>query len=239
MFSALSEEEINQYISRQNFLLSQQCEDGMFKKLLVLISFLQIGFLLSSSLVATFIYKPYCKYLKSQVIEEEEYKYEELYLLDDYQDLIKEDVSNLKNTYLIENTPEGQVTMCYDNDEEGFLYWSSKIISFKYLETVARRYVIQNKCVNIYQGYEYINDEIESETESEDDKEKVEEKESVFMKKKNTNETNRVAKIFIRNKFKYKGKMSEMSILKNEVKKKEFSFSDYKKMNAMNVLYSC
>ena len=49
--------------------------------------------------------------------------------------------------------------MAYDNSIESYIYYSkTKDIPYKYLETVSRKYVIDNKCLNIYVDYkeEYI-----------------------------------------------------------------------------------
>ena len=49
--------------------------------------------------------------------------------------------------------------MCYNKETNSYFYYSkSKDIPYKYLETVARKYVIDNKCISIYIDYkdEYI-----------------------------------------------------------------------------------
>lgn len=54
------------------------------------------------------------------------------------------------NNIVIDSTPDGYVAMRYNEKEEGFEYWSDKNIAYKYLETVARKYVNSFECVGIY-----------------------------------------------------------------------------------------
>ena len=70
-----------------------------------------------------------------------------------------EDLVSLKDNFIEENTPRGIIYMAYDNSIESYIYYSkTKDIPYKYLETVTRKYVIDNKCLNIYVDYkeEYI-----------------------------------------------------------------------------------
>lgn len=70
-----------------------------------------------------------------------------------------EDLVSLKDNFIEENTPRGIIYMAYDNSIDSYIYYSkTKDVPYKYLETVARKYVIDNKCLNIYVDYkeEYI-----------------------------------------------------------------------------------
>lgn len=70
-----------------------------------------------------------------------------------------EDLVSLKDNFIEENSPRGIIYMAYDNSIHSYIYYSkTKDIPYKYLETVARKYVIDNKCLNIYVDYkeEYI-----------------------------------------------------------------------------------
>ena len=51
---------------------------------------------------------------------------------------------------IIENTPLGNVLMYYDNNQKTFCYYGPKSIPFKYLETVARKYVKIFNCKPLY-----------------------------------------------------------------------------------------
>lgn len=60
-------------------------------------------------------------------------------------------VKDLALNTITETTPRGDVLMYYDVDLESFVYYSkTKEIPYKYLETVARKYVINYDCKNIY-----------------------------------------------------------------------------------------
>ena len=54
------------------------------------------------------------------------------------------------NNLVLDKTPDGYVTMRYNQDEEGFEYWSDKNVTYKYLETVARKYVNSFNCPGVY-----------------------------------------------------------------------------------------
>lgn len=66
---------------------------------------------------------------------------------------INSDLKHVKpseNNIILENTPQGYLALRYNNDEEGFEYWSDKNISYINLETVARKYVNTFSCPDIY-----------------------------------------------------------------------------------------
>jgi len=89
--------------------------------------------------------------------EDEEEQEEESEDSEPYEE--NEDLVSLKENFIEENTPRGIIFMAYDNTSESYIYYSkTKDIPYKYLETVARKYVIYNKCLNIYVDYkeEYI-----------------------------------------------------------------------------------
>mgnify|MGYP001480690680 CR=1 FL=1 len=91
--------------------------------------------------------------------EEEEEDEEEDDQEDDEPYEENEDLVSLKDNFIEENTPRGIIYMAYDNTIESYIYYSkTKDIHYKYLESVARKYVIDNKCLNIYVDYkeEYI-----------------------------------------------------------------------------------
>ncbi len=76
--------------------------------------------------------------------------FDEYDLLDD-NELTDEFVKNLNRKTITDTTPRGDVFMYYGYDVESFIYHSkTKEIHYKYLETVARKYVILYKCKNLY-----------------------------------------------------------------------------------------
>lgn len=87
-------------------------------------------------------------YLKS--IEKELMQYEYMYPLYLIKNDIIENEYNQENKLVGEETPEGFVSMMYDDFTKSFFYWSKKPISYKYLNTVARKYVIYYDCKELY-----------------------------------------------------------------------------------------
>lgn len=67
------------------------------------------------------------------------------------QELTEEFVNNLSLNTITETTPRGDVLMYYCSNLGSFVYHSlSKEIPYKYLETVARKYVIEYNCKKLY-----------------------------------------------------------------------------------------
>lgn len=123
---------------------------------------IQLG-LLFGFISTAYIYNSYrkqqLKYYNSQENHEygeenmREEKYEERYPVQKKNnDDIEVECSNIpnKNSYIIEQTPEGMVIMNYDEDNDGFQYWCDGNVRFSYLETVARKYVKSFECENLY-----------------------------------------------------------------------------------------
>lgn len=50
-------------------------------------------------------------------------------------------IEKLKNSYIMERTPQGNVLMIYNNDRGSFSYYSDATIPYRYLEVVGRKYV--------------------------------------------------------------------------------------------------
>jgi len=82
---------------------------------------------------------------KKKVIEVEKYedKYKQKF------DELKEDTATSKTNILFETTPNGNVIMFYDNEKKSYDYYSDKVIPFRFLETVSRKYVVFFKCKSI------------------------------------------------------------------------------------------
>ena len=128
---------------------------------------------------------------KEKEKEEEEklqIKYEDKYI-DEYnkvesQVLSKDDLDRLKNTFLMERTPLGNLMMHYDHTRESFVYYSDNTIPYRFLEVASRRYVVQNNCKSIHVN---MKDELsEAEKRSLDKKEKEKEKTKEHEKKQET-----------------------------------------------------
>ncbi len=86
---------------------------------------------------------------KTNILYENE-MFEEYDNLED-RDLTEEYVKDLSLNTITETTPRGDVLTYYDSELESFVYYSkTKEIPYKYLETVARKYVIKYDCKRIY-----------------------------------------------------------------------------------------
>ncbi len=60
--------------------------------------------------------------------------------------IISKRKDKLKNCYVMEKTPQGNVLMMYDKDRESFKYYSDSTIPYRYLEVVGRKYVKLFNC---------------------------------------------------------------------------------------------
>jgi hypothetical protein len=108
----------------------------------------------------------------------------------------------LKNNYVIEHTPLGNVMMIYDIECETFKYYSDNTIPYRYLEVVGRKYVKQFGCRPLFVDMEEelkLAEEKEKERKekelkdeevkriNDDIKKPIEEKKNVFAKFKSYN----------------------------------------------------
>jgi len=80
------------------------------------------------------------------------YEYKDISVLNDLEfiDLSNEYVDSLISVYIRDETPEGDVVMYYNGETASFDYYSNGAIQYKYLETVARLYVIENNCGKLF-----------------------------------------------------------------------------------------
>lgn len=201
-------------------------------------------------------------FTSSYELEEEEYEEEKV--IEKYEDKYKnkleklektetsiERLNQLKNSFITETTPYGNVLMFWDQNRLSFTYYSDKTMPYRFLEVVARKYVIMNHCKDIY----YIM-ENEMKTIQVEPKKKTETS-GVFAKLKNYNQSslhdiksnvkeNRNIKpkptqknipdkkeIVIKehsNQYSYEGKLMNFSFLKKENKKaNNVTFGEFKK----------
>jgi len=123
-------------------------------------------------------------------------KYVEKYKSMEIVDIPNEVLDTFTNKIIIEYTPLGNVLMYWDNKRGSFTYYSNHAIPYKILETVARKYVIQNNCKKIYIDMEeeikkaekkLEENRIKEETKMVENKNSVVEKRNVFAKLKNYN----------------------------------------------------
>lgn len=172
----------------------------------------------------------------SEEEEEEEPDFITLYSLEDKEsrELSSAEKEALKNKHCKVETPAGEVLMTYE--DPFFMYYakSGSIIPYRFLDVVARKFVLDNDCVTLYKKIEIVKEDEPKEEEKKDEGKNEENKpveNSVFVKKKKpVTKKNVVTKTM--NKFKYCGQISDYENKPREEKKeaKKMTFSDYKKM---------
>ena len=180
-----------------------------------------------------------------------DYKTEEIPFEEEYKDILdevteyrgeipKEELENLREKTISITSPNGDIIMYYDSENEAFHYYcDTKNLTYGTLEHVARRYVLEYDCKCLYIDMDKEMERLKMEAEEmESAKNKLEEKEkeeptySVFAIFKNykTDEKKNVPKIKKQaNRFKYLGKIKD-SLDAEEVKKsdsQEFVNIDY------------
>jgi hypothetical protein len=101
-------------------------------------------------------------------------------------------LNTLINNMIMENTPLGNVIMTYDNNRETFNFYSDNMIPYRYLETVARKYVITYNCRPLYIDMEeelkiYEKKMLEQDENNEKTTQPPESKKNVFAKFKSYN----------------------------------------------------
>jgi hypothetical protein len=105
-------------------------------------------------------------------------------------------LDKLQNNYVMEKTPLGNIAMCYNNKKGSFEYYSDNAIPYRYLETVARKYVITFHCKNLYidMNTELKNAEIKKEEKGKANINVIKTKD-VFTQFKNSTSTNHNGKL--------------------------------------------
>jgi len=223
------------------------------------------GTLLSASIVSTFLWKPaYLKSKKELEIFIKNKPYHLKYNINNVNEETAEESSEeneetteenseekeeeicFKNKYVYENTPNGGVIMRWNAIERGFEYWSNKNISYKILETVARKYVITFNCKDNYiekykilkKKYDKLKKEILKNIENEKNKEHNKEKKDnkteydIFVRPKKNLKTQFSRADLVcekANKYIKKGKINELNFTIKTKKKeiKSISFMDW------------
>jgi hypothetical protein len=102
-----------------------------------------------------------------------------------YDYMLNKFLLRLQNSYIIENTPIGNVAMKFNNIKGSFEYYSDKNIPYRFLEIVSRKYVTTFHCKPLYV---IMDSEIElatqkmKEQKEQEQKEKEQKKESLQVK---------------------------------------------------------
>lgn len=216
------------------------------------------GVLVSSYLVAKYIWRPNKKYYPKKINYEGLYEYQCFKEYNELENskLSDEQISDLKKCEIIEETPRGKVVLHYDKDFNSFSYYADdKTIPYKYLDTVARIYVIKNDCKSLYvniideywKGVERMAEEKKKDKEKEEKEEEKKEKEegevekSIYANFKHYNKggkgvENKVIKKYAvlresSNRYKWLGSYKDYELAKEEVINKENKESEIKKID--------
>lgn len=110
-------------------------------------------------------------------------KYKEKFEKLEYKNTDENKRENLKNSFIMEMTPHGNVIMFWNQNNKVFSYYSDGTMPYRFLEVVARKYVIMYDCKDLY----YVMEEQMKEVIVEDNTNKKEDTPSVFAKLKNYN----------------------------------------------------
>lgn len=207
-----------------------------------------VGIGISSYFLSTLLKKTV---LKKEISEEDAYKnkyYDDFDKLEK-KEMNKEQVKSMINNVLYENTPRGRVLMYYDSDKESFMYYcDTKDLPYLFLETVARKYALVYDCKDIV--IDIKNELLEAIKVRDDNKEADKNKNQIDDKKskgiyanfknynvKGVNAKNTSTRSIIcdnSNRYSYKGKVNEYSILKtDDYKSKKETPMSYEKFKEM------
>jgi len=88
--------------------------------------------------------------------------------------IIDEQLKKFNKKYVIEHTPLGNVLMFYNHDKLAFEYYSDLTIPYRYLETVARKYVVTFNYRPLYIDMEEELKEYEKKLQEKETREKLE-----------------------------------------------------------------
>jgi hypothetical protein len=124
---------------------------------------------------------------KEKSITKFEDKYLDRFIATEEKDLSSEKMDSLANSFIMENTPQGNVVMFWDNKRETFSYYADHLIPYRYLEVVGRKYVLTNDCRKLFIN---MNDEIVAAKKKLEDKKKQKEEDEEKQKQNKQQESN-------------------------------------------------
>jgi hypothetical protein len=158
-------------------------------------------------------------HLDQKVISEDEIK-EEV-----HNHIINQRLDKLKNNFIIEKTPLGNVLMFYNNKKESFEYHSDNSIPYRYLEVVCRKYVLTFNCRFLFvdmekelEKYEKkLNADKEKIAKEKEQKEEKEKSEELSSDTKNSSKKNVFAKFKSYNKDAGSGRVNKAPPPKNSI----------------------
>ena len=103
--------------------------------------------------------------------------------------IINQRLDKLKNCYIMEYTPLGNVLMIYDSERNSFRYYSDNTIPYRYLEPVGRKYVKFYNCrpifVDMEEELKLAEEKWEKEKKDKEQKEEEEKRKAEELKEQN------------------------------------------------------
>ena len=129
------------------------------KNLLYIFMILLASVSISLFIVSYFLYSNMItnkKYLYQENLDDDDKDFFHFKYIEEYDDLSNNKITNekyeeIKNKYVKETTPVGDIYMSYDITEGAFIYYSkTSTIRYKYLDSVARLFVIKFDCKKLY-----------------------------------------------------------------------------------------
>ena len=206
----------------------------MLPKTAYLIGIVGVSVLIAGGIVSYVIYKPKEDPENPQYEEEESKELQALFddtnydkkyqkEFDDLEEckIDDEELARLREKSLEEETPLGVVKIHYNSEYGGFeWYCDTSHVPYRFLETVVRKYIIENNCLQLYVNLkEEINKSNQLVEKAREKLDKVDNNlESVFIQKKSNNKEV-LDVLAIKNKylkFKYLGKLNEIKTNKTE-----------------------
>jgi hypothetical protein len=157
--------------------INMDCEYNFGQFFFILTSLIPCGFILSALIVSKFIWLPWTEKLNSLPEYEIPYINQDIITDEDIENLNdNKDYTNLKEKRIIEETPNGNIFLRYNHENEGFEYWCDKKLSYKILETCARKYVKRFHSVDLYiERVDMIKEYIEKKGKEKEKERKIEE----------------------------------------------------------------
>ena len=147
--------------------------------------------------------------------------------------IIDEQLKQFKKNYVIEHTPLGNVLMFYNHDKVAFEYYSDSTIPYRYLETVARKYVLTYNYRPLYIDMNEELKEYEKKLQEKEAREK-EENDKIKVSNSNTKSKDVFAKFKSYNKEAGTGRINTAPPPKNSIPQNRLTnanFNDTKKDN--------
>jgi hypothetical protein len=127
------------------------CEWNVGQSFFILVSLIPASIFLSSWVVAKFIWLPWVEKLNEMPEPEIPFVQQNLITDEDIENLNEnKDYNTLKDKTIIEESPDGPTFFRYNHDSLGFEYWCDKKLSYKILESIARKYVKKFSSVDLY-----------------------------------------------------------------------------------------